>query len=88
VDEELVRSTGTWFVISIVSIFLGCWPLGAVATYMAHEAKQYAGRGQNDEARSKLGTAKVCSMISVGGFVLLTLFWIVMMIIGVAMAPR
>lgn len=85
-DPELKKNLDTWFIISIVNIFCCfiCWPLAAVAAFMAHTGKGLYASGDVAGAQSKLKTAKICVFVNAGLAVLFGILYGVLMATGMA----
>ena len=66
---DLQGQLNTWFILSIISIFFGCCLGGLFATFTMNGAKQAFAAGNYMDAQSKLGTAKIVTIISfvIGG---------------------
>lgn len=61
---ELKSRVDLWFGLSIASVLFGCCLLGIFAILSAHGAREALQRGDFATAESKVGTAKVLTIIN------------------------
>jgi hypothetical protein len=79
---ELKSRVDLWFGLSIASVLFGCCLLGIFAILSAHGARESLARGDFATAESKLGTAKVLTIINFVLFGLGLISRIVLTVIG------
>jgi hypothetical protein len=63
VPPELQSKVNLWFILSIVSIFVGCGLFGIINVIYASGAKSALAAGDFATAQSKIGTAKTLCII-------------------------
>jgi hypothetical protein len=79
VDPQLKSKVDLWFILSIVSLFVGCGLFGIINIVYANGAKEALARGDAVTADSKIGVAKTLCIV---GYVFIGLY--LLFIIGAA----
>ena len=82
--EDLKKKIDLWFILSIVSVFCGCGLFGLINIFFANAAKQALAAGDYATATSKIGIAKLLTIIGFVCFGLMMLLYAIMAVIAVA----